>query len=124
MTEPQRPWRTGAAVFALAAIEEEWLGGRDGVTPSRLRETVDEVVVVGRPTQVLPPLPAEDEVHRVDDDPEHAGGGPLVGVLAGLKALRARGLERAYVGCVDAPLLSRAHVDWMLARMLTRRKSD
>ena len=42
------PWLTFAwreAVFALAAIEEEWLGGRDGVTVSRLRETVDEVMV-------------------------------------------------------------------------------
>jgi D-tagatose-1,6-bisphosphate aldolase subunit GatZ/KbaZ len=35
-------WRE--AVFALAAIEDEWLGRRAGVEVSRLRETVDEVM--------------------------------------------------------------------------------
>jgi D-tagatose-1,6-bisphosphate aldolase subunit GatZ/KbaZ len=35
-------WRE--AVFALAAIEEEWLGERAGVTLSRLPEVVDEVM--------------------------------------------------------------------------------
>ncbi len=35
-------WRE--AVFALAAIEQEWLGERAGVTLSRLPETVDEVM--------------------------------------------------------------------------------
>ncbi len=35
-------WRE--AVFALAAIEQEWLGGRADVTLSRLPETVDEVM--------------------------------------------------------------------------------
>jgi molybdopterin-guanine dinucleotide biosynthesis protein A len=82
-----------------------------------LRETVDEIVVVGRPGQALPSLPDSDEIQRVDDDPDRAGGGPLVGLLAGLEALRERGIERAYLGCVDAPMLSRVHVDWMLARL-------
>ena len=36
-------WRE--AVFALAAIEEEWLGSRTGVTPSHLREVVDRVML-------------------------------------------------------------------------------
>lgn len=36
-------WRE--AVFALAAIEEEWLAGRAGVTLSDLREVVDGVMV-------------------------------------------------------------------------------
>jgi D-tagatose-1,6-bisphosphate aldolase subunit GatZ/KbaZ len=35
-------WRE--AVFALAAMEEEWLGGRAGVTLSRLPDVVDEVM--------------------------------------------------------------------------------
>jgi D-tagatose-1,6-bisphosphate aldolase subunit GatZ/KbaZ len=35
-------WRE--AVFALAAVEREWLGGRAGVTLSRLTEVVDEVM--------------------------------------------------------------------------------
>lgn len=80
-----------------------------------LASTVDEVVVVGRPGQTLSALPSG--ARRVDDDPERAGRGPLVGLLAGLKALQAAGIVRAYVGCVDAPLLTAAHVDWMLARL-------
>ena len=42
------PWLTFAfreAVFALAAVEEEWLGGRKGVTMSRVREALDEAMV-------------------------------------------------------------------------------
>jgi len=41
------PWLTFAfreAVFALAAVEREWLGGRSGVPLSRLPEVVDEVM--------------------------------------------------------------------------------
>lgn len=41
------PWLTFAfreAVFALAAMEEEWLGQRPGVTLSRLPQVVDEVM--------------------------------------------------------------------------------
>ncbi len=39
------PWLTFAfreAVFALAAVEEEWLGNRKGVTISRVRESLEE----------------------------------------------------------------------------------
>jgi D-tagatose-1,6-bisphosphate aldolase subunit GatZ/KbaZ len=42
------PWLTYAfreAVFALAEIEEEWLGGTAGVTLSRVREVMDEVML-------------------------------------------------------------------------------
>jgi len=41
------PWLTFAwreAVFALAAVEQEWLGGHAGVTLSHLPEVVDEVM--------------------------------------------------------------------------------
>ena len=42
------PWLTFAfreAVFALAAMEEEWLGERKGVTSSRIREALEEAMV-------------------------------------------------------------------------------
>ncbi|MGB9233077.1 MAG: class II D-tagatose-bisphosphate aldolase, non-catalytic subunit [Terriglobales bacterium] len=42
------PWLTFAfreAVFALAAIEEEWLGNRPGVAISRVRESLDEAML-------------------------------------------------------------------------------
>ncbi len=42
------PWLTFAfreAVFALAAIEEEWLGNRNGVVPSRVRESLEAAML-------------------------------------------------------------------------------
>ena len=42
------PWLTFTfreAVFALAAVEEEWLGNRSGITISRLRESLEEVML-------------------------------------------------------------------------------
>jgi D-tagatose-1,6-bisphosphate aldolase subunit GatZ/KbaZ len=42
------PWLTFAfreAVFALASVEEEWLGGRKGFAISRLRETLEEAML-------------------------------------------------------------------------------
>ena len=42
------PWLTFAfreAVFALAAVEEEWLGGRAGITVSRVRESLEEAML-------------------------------------------------------------------------------
>lgn len=42
------PWLTFAfreAVFALAAVEEEWLAGRAGVTLSRVRETLEDAML-------------------------------------------------------------------------------
>jgi D-tagatose-1,6-bisphosphate aldolase subunit GatZ/KbaZ len=42
------PWLTFAfreAVFALAAVEQEWLGGRKGIAISRLRESLEEAML-------------------------------------------------------------------------------
>jgi D-tagatose-1,6-bisphosphate aldolase subunit GatZ/KbaZ len=42
------PWLTFAfreAVFALAAVEEDWLGGRAGIQLSRIRETLEQVML-------------------------------------------------------------------------------
>ena len=42
------PWLTFAlreAVFALASMEEEWLGDRKGLTTSRVRETLEEAML-------------------------------------------------------------------------------
>jgi D-tagatose-1,6-bisphosphate aldolase subunit GatZ/KbaZ len=42
------PWLTFAfreAVFALATVEEEWLGGRKGITISRVRESLEEAMI-------------------------------------------------------------------------------
>lgn len=42
------PWLTFAfreAVFALAAIEEEWLGGRKGIVTSRVKEALEQAML-------------------------------------------------------------------------------
>jgi len=42
------PWLTFAfreAVFALAAVEEEWLGNRSGITISRVRESLEQAML-------------------------------------------------------------------------------
>src|SRR5258708_28554891 len=42
------PWLTFAfreAVFALAAVEEEWLGDRKGIAISRARESLEEAML-------------------------------------------------------------------------------
>jgi molybdopterin-guanine dinucleotide biosynthesis protein A len=69
-------------------------------------------LVVARPGQELPALPAQ--VARVDDPPGLEGGGPLVGLLAGLRAARA-GL--VFVVSVDSPLVGAAHVTELLSAL-------
>lgn len=71
------------------------------------------IVVCARPGQVLPSLAIEHE--RVDDP--LPGQGPLVGIVAGLARLAARGAARAYLGSCDAAALSEAHVAFMLERL-------
>jgi molybdopterin-guanine dinucleotide biosynthesis protein A len=68
-------------------------------------EVVSPVVVVAAAGQELPPLPSGVEVVR---DPE-PGRGPLLGVAAGLTALRGRA-EAAFVTACDAPFLRPAVV--------------
>jgi len=76
-----------------------------------LRRSVDgPVVVVRAPGQELPSLPAGVEL--VDDHVE--GAGPLVGILAGLRAVGERA-EVAYVSSTDAPGLAPAFVRRVLA---------
>jgi molybdopterin-guanine dinucleotide biosynthesis protein A len=71
-----------------------------------LRRAVDgPVVVVRAPGQRLPALP---QGVRVVDDPVE-GRGPLVGILAGLRAVAGEA-EVAYVSSTDAPLLTPAFV--------------
>jgi molybdopterin-guanine dinucleotide biosynthesis protein A len=71
-----------------------------------LRRAVEgPVVVVRAPGQALPLLP--DGVQVVEDPVE--GRGPLVGILAGLRAV-AGTAEVAYVSSTDAPLLRPAFV--------------
>jgi molybdopterin-guanine dinucleotide biosynthesis protein A len=72
-----------------------------------------EVVVVAAPGQALPPLP--EVARRVDDPAELVGSGPLVGALAGLRALDDS--DVVYIGAVDAAWLSTAHVDAMLGAL-------
>lgn len=73
------------------------------------------LVVVAAPGQRLPELPRE--VLRVDDPDERVGAGPLAGILTGLDALGKEaggGVDLAYLGATDTPLLVPAHVRAML----------
>jgi molybdopterin-guanine dinucleotide biosynthesis protein A len=70
-----------------------------------LGEVVAPVVVVAAPGQDLPPLPAGVEIVR---DPERDRG-PLVGLVAGLEALRGRA-DAAYLSSCDVPFLRPAFV--------------
>ncbi|MEZ4453233.1 MAG: molybdenum cofactor guanylyltransferase [Nannocystaceae bacterium] len=74
----------------------------------------DTIIVVGAPGQELPPLP--EGVLRVDDPPGDRGG-PLIGLLAGLRALRGRG-ELAYFAACDNVFLDRAHLVCLRAAVL------
>jgi molybdenum cofactor guanylyltransferase len=80
----------------------------------RLARRCSPILVSARADQRLPHLDGL-ELLRVDD-PE-PGGGPLVGLLAGLRALEQRGVARAYLSSCDALGVSEAHVDFMLARL-------
>lgn len=53
--------------------------------------------------------------YGIDFVPDPPGKGPVGGLLAGLEALRARGLERALVLAVDAPTLRLADLEPLLA---------
>jgi molybdopterin-guanine dinucleotide biosynthesis protein A len=65
---------------------------------------VDEVLVVPRQGQELPPLPDHCRIAR--DDAE--GFGPLAGLAAGLEATAC---EQAFLTACDAPLLREAYVE-------------
>ncbi len=74
-----------------------------------------QVLTVARPQQKLPEL--ERGVVRVDDFPERAGGGPLVGLERGLRALQHRDCEFAYLLSCDAALLSGKHLAFLKDRI-------
>lgn len=76
------------------------------------------VVVAAAPGQDLPALP--EGVLRVDDPIERHGRGPLVGILAGLAALDAGGVEIAVVSSCDAAGLELAHLHFVLERLAAR----
>ena len=81
------------------------------------------LIVVGAAGQSLPPLP--EGVTRVDDPPEEDRGGPLIGLLAGLRALHNMTTKTsstepeslAYLGACDSVELDAAHVGFMLAAL-------
>src|SRR5688572_3771155 len=73
---------------------------------------VDEVVVVARPGQELPPLPDGVVVTR----DEVADLGPLAGIVAGLRAAHG---DLCLVTACDAPLLAPS-----LVRLLFERARD
>jgi molybdenum cofactor guanylyltransferase len=84
------------------------------VVVAALRPCCAVIVIAARPGQQLPVF-ADDAVERVDDPVD--GCGPLVGVVAGLERLAARGVDRAYIGSCDAAAVSAAHVEFMLAQL-------
>jgi len=78
----------------------------------RVRGAVDEVLVVARPGQELPPLPSDV---RVAWD-EAKDRGPLMGLLAGLEAT---GADAVFATAADAPFLVPAVVDLLFERAET-----
>jgi molybdopterin-guanine dinucleotide biosynthesis protein A len=71
-------------------------------------------LVVARPGQPLPALPPG--VRRVEDPPGLEGEGPLVGLLAALRAAPPSA-QLAFVCAVDAPLVDAAHVEQVLSTL-------
>jgi molybdopterin-guanine dinucleotide biosynthesis protein A len=86
-----------------------------------LRRRCGVIVIAARPGQQLPTF-ADGAVERVDDPVQDRG--PLVGVVAGLERLAARGVERAYIGSCDAAAVSAAHVEFMLAQLGAQLQAD
>ena len=77
-------------------------------TVAVLRSRCDPLIVVAAPDQVLPDaLPASGVQVVVDDLP---GAGPLAATGRGLRAASGAGLDWAFVGAVDMPLLTAAFV--------------
>ncbi len=70
------------------------------------------VVVAGAQGRCLPSLP--NDVGRVDDPPHATDGGPIVGLVAGLKRLSELGVDRAYLTSCDAAYLTFEHAQRML----------
>ncbi|MEZ4383347.1 MAG: NTP transferase domain-containing protein [Nannocystaceae bacterium] len=130
LVTPLRPAPLATVLLAGGASSrmgrpKAWLDWR-GVP--LLRHLVDlfvaagaRVVVVGARGEALPELPAD--ALRVDDPPAEDGrrGGPLVGLLAGLEALAAapRPGELAFFSACDGVFLSRAHLDFLRAAVLS-----
>ncbi len=130
-TDP-KPWR-GAVILAggrsrRMGAPKAWIdwGGRPLLL--RVLEQVRRVcggplIVVGAAGQSLPPLPAD--VARVDDPPEEDRSGPLIGILAGLRAVDnmnkktdpPKTASLAYLGACDSVELDAAHVRFMLAAL-------
>ena len=77
-----------------------------------LAPVTDRVVLVRAPGQELPPLPGE--VLVVED--RVPGGGPLEGLLAGLRAM-GDACDRAVVAAVDLPWLTSALAARLLAAL-------
>jgi molybdopterin-guanine dinucleotide biosynthesis protein A len=75
-----------------------------------LAPAVEDVVVVARPGQDLPPLPAHVRVAR----DEVLDRGPLGGLVPGLAASRA---DAVYASACDVPYLKRAVVDLLFERL-------
>lgn len=116
MTQPETRGRVDGLVLcggrsSRMGTDKAWLELR-GVplvvrAVRRLQRMVDQVVVVARPGQALPPLPAG--VTRVDDDVPDQG--PLGGLAPGLRTVTA---PLAFVTTCDAPLLQRPFVEGMV----------
>lgn len=87
----------------------------DVITTS-LAAVCEPVIVVGRRGVDLPTVTAP--VVRADDPAPFEGQGPLAGMLAGLQALAARQVDRAFVCACDHALLTPAHVTFVLGALV------
>src|SRR5436853_604633 len=77
-----------------------------------LSGVVSPVVVVAAVGQDLPELPARVEIIR----DEYEALGPLAGLAAGLAALQGR-VAAAYASSCDAPFLTAAFIEFMVAAL-------
>ena len=104
-----RSRRMGRAKEALPLGDNTLLGR----TVDTMLSCTHPVVVVARDAeQELPPLTLEADV-VFDESPD---GGPLVGMLAGLRAIAAHCDAAFVIGC-DCPRLRPDDVDWLADRL-------
>jgi molybdopterin-guanine dinucleotide biosynthesis protein A len=87
-----------------------------------IRGCCPTVIVVGSPGQELPSL--GEGIVRVDDPHERAHEGPLTGIITGLRTLRGHPGELTYLGSCDSVFITRAHVEFVLAKLASNGDID
>ncbi len=121
-SEPIPTQREASAALVLCGGSSRRMGSDKTVLPfgdetllervARIvADVVSEVWLVAREGQLLEVRSADGGCVPIARDPAE-GLGPLAGIVAGLRAMRA---EQAFVTACDCPLLKPAYMRWMLA---------